>query len=249
MYINDPPSSNFPLFTPHTSNPPPYQCPALLLQLFAGWSGRKPEFTSCMAKYKGKLFRARICKRIWSPGIDSASPMYPGGPVQQIGLSPGWESIPGVLKMLTNTGSVHDITVCTIWNTGSSNRLAMATFWRTFHHDGKFSPAWWGWGVHAPFPFHSIYHARSGWEGRYTPPISPLPFSPLWYEQIKSKVRFICDLGTYLLSHLNTLCAVHHQTGSRVMLCTFPMCETSIIRENKNEETNKGGCQISCTVQ
>jgi hypothetical protein len=25
----------------------------------------------------------------------------------------------------------------------------MAIFWRTFHHDGKFSPAWWGWEVHA----------------------------------------------------------------------------------------------------
>jgi hypothetical protein len=25
----------------------------------------------------------------------------------------------------------------------------MATFWRTFHHDGKISPAWWGWGVNA----------------------------------------------------------------------------------------------------
>jgi hypothetical protein len=30
----------------------------------------------------------------------------------------------------------------------STNRLAMATFWRTFHHHGKISPAWWGWGVH-----------------------------------------------------------------------------------------------------
>ncbi len=28
-------------------------------------------------------------------------------------------------------------------------RLAMATFWRTFHHDGKFSPGWWGCVVHA----------------------------------------------------------------------------------------------------
>ncbi len=37
--------------------------------------------------------------------------------------------------------------------------------------------------VHAS-PFHSIYHQSCGvlssWEGRYTPPISPLPFSPLW---------------------------------------------------------------------
>jgi hypothetical protein len=31
----------------------------------------------------------------------------------------------------------------------STHRVANATFWRTFHHDGKISPAWWGWGVHA----------------------------------------------------------------------------------------------------
>jgi hypothetical protein len=52
-----------------------------------------------------------------------------------------------------------------------------------------------------PSPFRSIYHHALGERAyRYTPPISPLPFSPLWYEQIKSKVCFICDLGTYLLS-------------------------------------------------
>jgi hypothetical protein len=26
------------------------------------------------------------------------------------------------------------------------HRVATATFWRTFHHDGKTSPGWWGWG-------------------------------------------------------------------------------------------------------
>jgi hypothetical protein len=30
-----------------------------------------------------------------------------------------------------------------------THRVAMATFWRIFHHDGKLSPSWWGWGVHA----------------------------------------------------------------------------------------------------
>jgi hypothetical protein len=56
----------------------------------------------------------------------------------------------------------------------------MAIFWRTFYHDGKISPAWWGRGC-TPSPFHSICHheqscaVRSSWEGRYTPPISPLP--------------------------------------------------------------------------
>ncbi len=28
--------------------------------------------------------------------------------------------------------------------------VAMSTFWRTFHHDGKISPAWWGWGGARP---------------------------------------------------------------------------------------------------
>jgi hypothetical protein len=31
----------------------------------------------------------------------------------------------------------------------STHREATAAFWRIFHHDGKISPAWWGWGVHA----------------------------------------------------------------------------------------------------
>jgi hypothetical protein len=34
-----------------------------------------------------------------------------------------------------------------------TQRVAMATFWRTFHHDGKFSQAWWGWGDARPPPF------------------------------------------------------------------------------------------------
>ncbi len=28
----------------------------------------------------------------------------------------------------------------------STPRVAMSTFWRTLNHDGKISPAWWGWG-------------------------------------------------------------------------------------------------------
>jgi hypothetical protein len=35
------------------------------------------------------------------------------------------------------------------------HRVAMTIYWRTFHHDGKISPAWWRWGVHA-LP-HSLY--------------------------------------------------------------------------------------------
>ncbi len=62
--------------------------------------------------------------------------------------------------------------------TAESNRVAMTTLWRTFHHDGKISPGWWGWGC-MPTPFHSNYiqscSVRSCWESRYTHPISSLP--------------------------------------------------------------------------
>jgi hypothetical protein len=33
-------------------------------------------------------------------------------------------------------------------NKSLPNFLCVTTFWRTFHHDGKMSPGWWGWGVH-----------------------------------------------------------------------------------------------------
>ncbi len=67
------------------------------------------------------------------------------------------------------------------FDTQSTHRVAMATFWRTFNHDGKISPACWRWGLPRPSPFtlstisKQSCGVRSGWEGRYTPPISPLP--------------------------------------------------------------------------
>jgi hypothetical protein len=59
---------------------------------------------------------------------------------------------------------------------------------RTFHHDGKISPAWWGWGGGCtPPPVHFIYHhkqscgVRSSWDGWYAPPIfSSTPICTLW---------------------------------------------------------------------
>ena len=37
------------------------------------------------------------------------------------------------------------------------HRVATAAFWRTFHHEGKISPGWWGWGVHAhPLSLHLL---------------------------------------------------------------------------------------------
>ncbi len=55
-----------------------------------------------------------------------------------------------------------------VWSQ-STHRMAMATFWRTFHHDGKISPGWWGWGVHAPTPFHYIYHHVQSCGVQYVP--------------------------------------------------------------------------------
>ncbi len=35
------------------------------------------------------------------------------------------------------------------------HRVATAAFWRAFHYEGKISPGWWGWGVHAhPLSLH-----------------------------------------------------------------------------------------------
>ncbi len=39
------------------------------------------------------------------------------------------------------------------------HRVATSAFWRTFHHEGKISPGWWGWGVHAtPITISTITH-------------------------------------------------------------------------------------------
>ncbi len=56
---------------------------------------------------------ARICKRLRSPGIDSEKSIPPAFVDWQAGTKnrvavtgpPGWESIPGLLKRFTNTGS------------------------------------------------------------------------------------------------------------------------------------------------
>ncbi len=45
-----------------------------------------------------------------------------------------------------------------LWERHRIYRVATAAFWGTFHHDGKISPGWWGWGC-TPTTFHySSYH-------------------------------------------------------------------------------------------
>ncbi len=60
---------------------------------------------------KGEITWARICKRLWSPGIDSEESIPPAYAAWRAGTTnrvavPGWESISGLLKRFTNTGSV-----------------------------------------------------------------------------------------------------------------------------------------------
>ncbi len=73
-----------------------------------------------------------------------------------------------------------------------AQKLAMATFWRTFHHAGRFSPAWWGGGVHALSLSLYLPSRAKLWyapaERAETSPISPLPFYPLCRTPIKSTV-------------------------------------------------------------
>ncbi len=42
---------------------------------------------------------------------------------------------------------VHNLSF--MWCPRNTHREASAAFWRIFYHDGKISPAWWGWGVYA----------------------------------------------------------------------------------------------------
>jgi hypothetical protein len=77
-------------------------------------------------------------------------------------------------------------------------RVAITTFWRTFHHDGKISPAWWGWGVHV-LPLSYIYHhkescsERSNWEADTLPLFLLYPYM----YSVVSKTNYKIPTGTY----------------------------------------------------
>jgi hypothetical protein len=64
------------------------------------------------SQFLNRQFRARICKLLWCPGIDSEEsilqPMFLAGRYDRKGSRtgpPGWESIPGLNKRFTNAGS------------------------------------------------------------------------------------------------------------------------------------------------
>jgi hypothetical protein len=65
------------------------------------------------------MFRARTCKRLWSPGTDSEESISPAYVAWRAGTTnrsrtapPCWESISGLLKRFTNTGSGWLILYC-----------------------------------------------------------------------------------------------------------------------------------------
>jgi hypothetical protein len=111
---------------------------------------------------------------------------YPAGRDRGIKISPQlFISLCVELFHIYIRESTDRLAMPTFWRTFHH---AMPTFWRTFHHDGKFSPAWWGGGGRGgarspPFTLSTVTSKLvmcAPAEGSYTPPISPLPFSPLW---------------------------------------------------------------------
>jgi hypothetical protein len=103
---------------------------------------------------------------------------------------------------------------------------------RTFHHDGIFSTAWCGWGVHIPSPFHSIYHLDSSGIAPsdplpsktsefylYAPPC-PSPFSLVRLKNTVSQMGCTSHLPS---SSLHILCYLHKRNGNLRPNTTSPV--------------------------
>ncbi len=112
-----------------------------------------------------------------------------------------------------------------------THRVATATFWRKFHHDGKISPAWWGWRAH-----HRIqsWGVRSRWEGRYTPSFHLYP-----YMYSVAETRRQPNNGfVSIIQNKNTLAPVLHQTMREARLCignflSFLLANFALLAFNK----------------
>ncbi len=100
-----------------------------------------------------------------------------------------------------------------------THRMAMDTIWRKFHHDGKISPAWWGWLVHGPPPFHSIYHHEQSFgvcklqlRGQiHSPYFSSTPICTLWFWAFLILFKYWTDwpdLGSNFLPYFEYLYTV-----------------------------------------
>jgi hypothetical protein len=112
----------------------------------------------------------------------------------------------------------------------------MTTFWLTFPYDGKLCPAWWRWGGARPPPVTPstitiivVVDAPAERADRYTPPISPLPLSPLWAEVKYSCIKGLKFKKPSLTIRLATPNLLTWQEGGG-LFCTqyFFICDTPV---------------------
>ncbi len=81
------------------------------------------------------------------------------------------------------------------------HRVETAAFWRTFSDEGKISPGWWGWGVHAhPLSLHL-----------------PSPVKLQCTLQLSGQIHWPCFIST----NICTLCFRQYVGGERGFLNDF----------------------------
>ncbi len=88
----------------------------------------------------------------------------------------------------------HEIVVLTLYSfqliIHRVHRVATAAFWRTFSDEGKISPGWWGWGVHAhPLSLHL-----------------PSPVKLQCTLQLSGQIHWPCFISINICTLCNNLC-------------------------------------------
>jgi hypothetical protein len=100
---------------------------------------------------------------MWIHTVQSPQDPFLGG---QTAKTQMWECVQSrmVRQNLCLAGSIcsQENTLAGDWYPPqSTHRVVIANFWRTSHHDGKISPGWWEWGVHAHPLSTYDHHVRS----------------------------------------------------------------------------------------
>jgi hypothetical protein len=111
----------------------------------------------------------------------------------------------------------------------NTHSVATAAFWRTFLHDGKISPGWWAWGVHAHplslyLPSRTTLQCtvRSSWEGRYTPSISSQPLCRLLCVHNQDGLHCPPTIHMICITHSLNSGAAQSTYITRVQQCLSP---------------------------
>jgi hypothetical protein len=109
------------------------------------WSGLKWCFTQCCGS--GMIFFGSVSGSDFSDSFGSDPDCYSS-----------------IYNSFTLYGRNRHQSICTVWELrllftiapqSTVHRVVTAAFWRTFHHEGRISPGWWGWGLHAhPLSLH-----------------------------------------------------------------------------------------------